>query len=102
MMPHVVDPGLTKAWCEVYEAMRQAWTDFGVGPSQSELCKATGYSAMTIRDAFRNLRANGHIVAPKYGARTAKPVDLERTISISEELAPKPWDSPKQYWKEIQ
>ena len=91
-MPHVIDPDLTPGWCRIYEALRQGWRDFGIGASQSELAKATGFSMTTVHDAIKVLRRKGHITAPKHGARSAKPVDLERTISHNAATARMPWD----------
>lgn len=91
-MAHVVDPTLTPGWCKIYEAIRQGWRDFGVGPSHQELARATGLSLATVHAAVKELRRRKHIVAPKHGARSAKPVDMERTISHNEATAPMPWD----------
>lgn len=91
-MPHVVDSTLTPGWCKIYEAIRQGWRDFGICPSQLELAKATGFSLATVHTALKELRRRGHITAPKHGARSARPVDMERTLSYSEETAPMPWD----------
>lgn len=91
-MPHVVDPTLTEAWCEVYEALRQAWEDFGVAPSKRELQQATGLSSTTINNAYRELKRAGHITAPKFTTRAGKPVDITRTLSVTPDMAPQPWD----------
>ena len=91
-VPHIVDEKMSDAWCEVYEAIHQGWADFGIGPSQRELARATGYSLTTIHNAIRELRRAKHIVAPKYGMRTAKPTDLMRTISRTPPPEKMPWD----------
>ncbi len=91
-MAHVVDEELTPGWCRVYEAIRQGWRDFGICPSQGEIAKATGFSSTTVHAAIRALSRRGHIVAPKYGARAAKPVDMQRTLSSSFATARMPWD----------
>lgn len=102
-MPHVVDPTLTEPWCRVYEALRQAWEEFGVAPSKLELRQATGYSSTTINNAYRELKRAGHITSSKFTARSGKPVDITRTISSSEALAPQPWDevSTERMWSGI-
>ena len=91
-MPHVVDETLTQAWCEIYEALRQGWKDFDIGPSQRELRRATGYSTATIYAALKALKRAGYIVAPKHTPRSAKPVDMRKTLSCKAEPKRMPWE----------
>lgn len=99
-MNHTVDPTLRPFHVDVYEALRQAWLEYGSGPSQYELMLACRCSSTTVINGLRELKKRGLITAPKFGQRTAKPTDLDRTVS-REPISP--WaeldETPQKFWR---
>lgn len=93
-MTHVVDPSLRPPHIEVYNALLEAWREYGFSPSKIELRNATHYSITTVNKVVKDLKSKGYIYAPKFQVRALKPTDLDRTISIAplppwEDLTPK-------------
>lgn len=87
-MAHVVDPELRPLQVDVYMAIREAWLDYGMGPTQRELSLAVGCSDTSVVYALRALRRKGYITAPRFQVRASKPTDLERTLAWKDD----PWD----------
>lgn len=81
-MPHVIDATLRPIHAKVYMAVREAWLEHGIAPSQMELQLACQCSGTTVHQAIRELRKRGYVVAPKFAVRAIKPTDFERTISV--------------------
>lgn len=80
-------------------ALREAWLDYGYGPSQQELMYACKCSTTTVINAFRQLQKRGYITKRKFGYRETKPTNLDLTLSCTE---PEPWaelDEPKKFWE---
>lgn len=84
----VVDEHITELWCQVYEAIRQAWIHHGMAPSQHEIAKVCRCSIHSVQNALKALRKHGHITQQKFETRSAKPVDLDRKLYRYE---PDPW-----------
>ena len=98
-MPTVVDEDLTDMYIRVYDAIRQCWERYGMGPSQGELMKACGYSSTSIHKAYVLLRRKGYIEAQKFHVRGGKPTDMERRILNK---PPDPYaqlDEEERYWQ---
>ena len=85
-----VDGEITELWCEIYEAIRQAWLDYGFAPAQSEIQKACGCSAVSVVNAYKNLERKGYVTYKPYQGRSVKPTNLDRRL-IRYEL--KPWET---------
>lgn len=100
MTDHIqVEQDLTDYDVNIYEALRQAWNDFGLCPSYEQLQHACLCSAPTVRKAVTKLRAKGLITARKYQVRSLKPTDLDRRLVNK---PPDPWADlapPKKYFK---
>jgi len=98
MTKHTVDPTLREPHIAVYDALREAWNEYGFSPSKIELRNATHYSITTVNKVVKDLKAKGYITAPKFQVRQMKPTDLDRTLSI----APlPPWEAltpPRKYF----
>lgn len=115
-MSHEVHPDMSEYHVRIYEAIREyVWYGIGqdpnnrtdpdapgLGPSKQELQRACRCSSTTVNQAFAELRRRGLIIAPKHSVRSARPTDLERTIS-KEPLDP--WaeisedDGKPKFWK---
>lgn len=80
-MPTVVDPSLTPAYIEVYNAIREAILHHKTAPSQTELRNALGCSSTTVVNALRELRKRGYIEHQKYTVRGLSLVDPELRLS---------------------
>lgn len=96
-MPEVVDPKITPTWQAIYECIRQHWLNHGYAPSQSEIMRTVGCSQASVQNAYKNLKANGHITRQKHEARSARPVDMDRILLREAREAPEPvrrnpWD----------
>jgi DNA-binding transcriptional MocR family regulator len=83
-----IDETLRPFHAKIYQAIREAWTDYGMAPSQHEMMLAAQCSSTTVQQALKELRKRGYIVAPKHGTRAARPTDLHRIIRIE---PPDPW-----------
>lgn len=114
-MSHEIFPDMSLYHIRIYEAIREyIWYGIGqdprnrtdrdapgLGPSKQELQLACRCSSTTVNQAFAELRRRGLIIAPKHSVRSARPTDIERTISKTE---PDPWadvaedDGPK-FWQ---
>lgn len=88
-MPVVVDPSITALQNDIYEAIKEAWRIGGMAPTQSEIARAMPCSVGAVQVALKALRKGGHITTGYYKERSAKPVDMERTIVRK---PPDPWD----------
>lgn len=100
-MPTVIDKTLRPFHLSVYEALTEAWRDYGSSPSKDELSRACRCSSTTVHQAIRELRRRGYILAPKHGIRALKPTDIDRVILLEE---PDPWADlvPKpKYWSGV-
>jgi DNA-binding transcriptional MocR family regulator len=98
-MPHKVDPELTPLYCKVYAAVREAIAEYGESPSQGELRIACNCSMLTVNKALKKLRAKGYIEFEKFGPRTARPINVNLTLSHEPVAA---WDlltPQKKYWQ---
>ncbi len=99
-MVHVVDPELRPIWVKVYAALVEYWQLSGQGPSKDELMRACKCSMTSVIQAVNELRRKGYVTAPKFGVRSVKPTDLERSISRE---PPDPWaeldEEPQTFWK---
>lgn len=97
-MPTVIDPTLTPSWLAVYEVIRQHWIRHGYAPSQSDVMRAIGCSQLTVRNAYKQLTRQGHVVWQKHESRAIKPVDLHRKIY---KVEPDPWATlgEKEAWE---
>lgn len=94
-MAHEVHPDMSIFHVNIYNAIREyIWYGIGQdpanrtdrslpgeGPSKQELQLACRCSSTTVNQAFAELRRRGLIFAPKHSVRSARPTDLERTIS---------------------
>lgn len=92
-----IDPTLTLLQEKIYAIVKEAWCDHGFAPSQVEIRNAAHCSITTVVKGLKVLKDKGYVTQQKFGARTAKPTDLDRTI-LREPL--KPWDelaTPKKY-----
>lgn len=99
-MNHIVDPSLTTLEIKIYEALQQAWNDFGVCPSRMQLQHAVLCSAPVVSNAIKKFKAKGYAIAPKYQVKSIRLTDPTRTIS-REPLSP--WDElapPRKYFEE--
>lgn len=88
-MPVVVDPELRDSHITIYEAIRQAWLQHGMGPSMREISYATGYSMQTVGTSRRLLVKRGHVTNQPHKERSVRPVDLSRKLSRTPVA---PWD----------
>ena len=86
-MTHVVDPELRPLHIEIYNAILEAWLDYGRAPSKMEIRDATLCSITTVTQGVNLLKRKGYVTAPKHQVRAIKPTDLDRTLS-REPLAP--------------
>lgn len=89
-MPHKVDPTLRPFHAQIYAAIREAWLEHGIAPSQIELRNAVGCSITTVIQGLTELRKRGYITAEKFAARSVQPTDFNLTISTE---PPDPWAS---------
>jgi hypothetical protein len=99
-MTIVVDDSLSPLQIRVYAAITSCWSTYGQSPSQYELQVACRCSNTAIQNALKALRDRGHIIAPKFGVRSLKPVDLDRRV-LKEE--PDPFSDlieNEKYWKD--
>jgi DNA-binding GntR family transcriptional regulator len=98
-MPYKTDSEMTELWCKIYEAVRQAWLDHGIAPSQTELMRACDCSNNSIQNAFKNLRKNGHVDYEKHATRSIKPTDIRMKLYRYD---PNPWDTLNEtkIWKD--
>lgn len=93
-----IDTTLRLLHVEIYNAIREAWTEHMLSPSLVELRAATHYSLTSISKAIKDLKRKGYIKAVPYQARSTRPTDPERWLANEK---PKPWDElkpPKQYF----
>ena len=86
-----IDATLSDKWCEVYEAIRQAWIEFGHGPTLAETARASHCTITTVKLAISKLRERKLATYHKHELRSAKPTSLttrvlNRTIDPWEEL----------------
>jgi len=97
-MTVVIDPTLNPTTVHVYAALVQCWQLYGMSPSQYELQVACRCSNTSIQKSIKQLRDRGHIIAPKFGVRSIKPVDMERKVY---KHPPDPFEEldPPVYWK---
>lgn len=97
-MPTVIDKDIRPYHLAIYEAIREAWIDYGASPSRDELSQAVKCSLATVNQGIAVLRQRGYIEAPKYAVRMLKPTDINRVVLRA---PPDPWDDllpPKKYW----
>lgn len=80
-MPIVVDPSLTPAYIEVYNAIREAILRHKIAPSQTELRRALGCSSTTVVNALRELKKRGYIEQQKFAVRGLSLVDHDLKLS---------------------
>ena len=100
-MPTILDPALRPFHIDVYNAIREAWTDYGSSPSKDELARACRCSSTTVHQAINSLCAKGHLIAPRFAARALKPVDIDRVL-IREPIDP--WATlvpPSKFWSGV-
>ena len=81
-MTHLhIDESLTPLQVKIYGAIREAWVDWGMSPSQVEIRNATLCSITTVMQALKILRAKGYISQVKFQARSLRPTDPDRVIA---------------------
>ena len=93
-----VDEEITELWCEIYEAIRQAWLDYGMAPTQKELMDACSCSVHSVTNAFKNLERRGHVTYKPFQPRSVKPTDLNRHL-FRYKLAPWETMDETKIWK---
>lgn len=97
-MPHKVDPALKPVEIKVYHAVREAWRDYGVGPTRRELTYACNCAPGTAAAALRVLRRAGYLVDKPFTPRSIRPVDIDLTLS-REPLDPWATLDDVKFWK---